>query len=157
MARRSAGILAYRLDRGEIEVLLIHPGGPYWQKRDFGAWQIPKGELLDNEAADAAAKREFAEETGWVLKGELYSLGEIRQHGGKTVTAFATEGAYSVSTLVSQTFDMEWPPHSGFMQSFPEIDRAEWFTLAQAHQKMLDSQRPFLDRLADLISRGEAV
>ncbi|NLS20439.1 NUDIX domain-containing protein [Rhizobium sp. P40RR-XXII] len=154
MARKSAGILVYRVDRGELEVLLVHPGGPYWQKRDIGAWQIPKGELFDNEEPDVAARREFVEETGWVLKEALYPLGEIRQHGGKSVTAFATEGAFLVSTLVSQAFDIEWPPHSGLTQSFPEVDRAEWFTVVQAYEKMLDSQRPFLDRLIDFISRG---
>ncbi|WP_168879173.1 NUDIX domain-containing protein [Rhizobium sp. P28RR-XV] len=103
MVQKSAGILAYRVDRSELEVLLVHPGGPYWQKRDIGAWQIPKGELFDNEEADVAARREFAEETGWILEGALYPLGEIRQHGGKSVMAFASEGAFSVSTFISQT------------------------------------------------------
>src|SRR4051794_15829527 len=119
----------YRGTVANLEVLLVHPGGPYWRKKDQGAWSIPKGEMNEGEDAELAARREFAEETGAALTGPLDPLGEIRQRGGKRVIAFAVEGDVDVQTIRSNTFEIEWPPNSGRMQSFPEIDRAEWFDL----------------------------
>lgn len=147
MARRSAGILAYRRRSGATEVLLVHPGGPYWSNKDLGAWSIPKGERSDAEDAAAAAQREFEEETGWRLEGPLLPLGECHQNGGKIVEAFATEASFDVTTLGSNLFEMEWPPRSGRTQSFPEVDRAEWLPLPEASRKIIAGQRPFLDRL----------
>jgi predicted NUDIX family NTP pyrophosphohydrolase len=131
--------------------ILVHPGGPYWRKKDEGAWSIPKGEMDEGEDAEVAARREFMEETGVALSGSLEQLGEIRQRGGKRVIAFAVEGDLDVQTIRSNTFEIEWPPKGGRMQSFPEIDRAEWFDLPSAHAKILDSQRPLLDQLAALV------
>ena len=131
---------------GTVFVLLVHPGGPFWQKRDAGAWSIPKGEF-EGEDAENAARREFAEETGVTLEGGLVPLGEARQKGGKLVTAFACEGDLDNSRLHSNSFEMEWPPNSGQMQSFPEVDRAGWFPLQQAREKIVEGQIPFLDRL----------
>jgi predicted NUDIX family NTP pyrophosphohydrolase len=150
----SAGILLYRRVHPKIEVLLVHPGGPYWRKKDEGAWSIPKGEIVEGENAEIAACREFLEETGIAVTGPLEPLGDIRQRGGKRVTAFAVEGDFNVDAIKSNTFEMEWPPKSGRMQSFPEIDRAAWFDLPAAHVKMLESQRSFLDRLVELVNRG---
>ena len=143
----------YRRAGAHLEVLLVHPGGPYWRKKDEGAWSIPKGEMGEGEAAELAARREFAEETGVDLSGPLDPLGEIRQRGGKRVIAFAIEGDVDVRTVKSNTFEIEWPPHSGRMQSFPEVDRAEWFDLPSAHLKLLEGQQPLLDRLPDLVRR----
>jgi predicted NUDIX family NTP pyrophosphohydrolase len=151
MTAKSAGILVYRIRAEGIEVLLVHPGGPFWARRDAGAWSIPKGEYFDVENAEDAARREFQEETGWTIDGGLKPLGEVRQKAGKIVTAFATEGDVDVAGLNSNRFEMEWPPKSGRIASFPEVDRAGWFTLAEAHEKMIDGQRPLLDRLARLI------
>jgi predicted NUDIX family NTP pyrophosphohydrolase len=145
----SAGILMYRQTGRGLEVLLAHPGGPFWRNRDEGAWSIPKGEMDEGEDAAAAARREFLEETGCTLEGALEPLGDIRQRGGKRVTAFAVEGDLDVDAIKSNTFEIEWPPKSGRMQSFPEIDRAAWFDLTAAHVKILESQRQLLDRLAD--------
>src|SRR5215510_2077820 len=124
MAAKSAGILLYRRVAGTIEVLLVHPGGPIWSRRDLGAWSIPKGEFDDGEAPEVAARREFAEELGIALAGELVPLGEVRQKAGKQVVAFAVEGDLDIAAIVSNSFEMEWPPRSGRKQSFPEIDRA---------------------------------
>jgi predicted NUDIX family NTP pyrophosphohydrolase len=145
----SAGILMYRQTGRGLEVLLVHPGGPFWQNKDEGAWSIPKGEMDEGEDAAAAARREFLEETGCTLEGALEPLGDIRQRGGKRVTAFAVEGDLDVDAIKSNTFEIEWPPKSGRMQSFPEIDRAAWFDLPAAHVKILESQRQLLDRLVD--------
>jgi predicted NUDIX family NTP pyrophosphohydrolase len=145
----SAGILMYRQTGRGLEVLLAHPGGPFWRNRDEGAWSIPKGEMDEGEDAAAAARREFLEETGCTLEGALEPLGDIRQRGGKRVTAFAVEGDLDVDAIKSNTFEIEWPPKSGRMQSFPEIDRAAWFDLPAAHVKILQSQRQLLDRLVD--------
>ncbi|TIY12193.1 MAG: NUDIX domain-containing protein [Mesorhizobium sp.] len=147
MAKRSAGILPYRRSSNELQVLLVHPGGPFWQSRDLGAWSIAKGEYGDDEQPEAAARREFVEETGWKLKGALLPLGELRQRGGKFITAFGVEGAFDAGSLRSNMFEMEWPPRSGRMQFFPEINRAEWFGLDMAREKLLVGQWPFLDRL----------
>ena len=151
MARRSAGILLHRGGADRREVLLVQPGGPFWAKRDDGAWSIPKGEYADGEDPLAAARREFEEELGSALPGdaELRALGEVRQKNGKRVAAWAAEGDLDASAARSNTFEMEWPPRSGRRQEFPEIDRAEWFTLAQAREKLLPAQAAFLDRLEE--------
>ena len=151
MPQRSAGILLHRDGPDGREVLLVHPGGPFWAKRDDGAWSIPKGEYADDEDPVAAARREFAEELGSPLPdaAELRELGEVRQKNGKRVRAWAAEGDLDASAAHSNTFEMEWPPRSGRRQEFPEIDRAEWFTLARARDKVLPAQAAFLDRLEE--------
>jgi predicted NUDIX family NTP pyrophosphohydrolase len=154
MAARSAGTLVYRKRTEAVEVLLVHPGGPFWQKRDLGAWSIPKGEYADHEDAEATARREFTEETGWTIAGEMTPLGDIRQKAGKTVTAFAAECDFDPATLESNSFEMEWPPRSGRVASFPEVDRAGWFSLADAREKIFEAQRPLLDRLEELLGGG---
>ncbi|WP_159592342.1 NUDIX domain-containing protein [Chelativorans xinjiangense] len=153
MARKSAGILPFRRRAGTVQVLLVHPGGPFWRKRDDGVWSIAKGEYGDDEQAEAAARREFTEETGWQVTVDLMQLGETRQAGGKYVTAFAVESDFDPTTLRSNVFEMEWPPRSGRMQSFPEIDRAEWFSLEKAREKLLAGQRPYIERLVRLLQR----
>jgi predicted NUDIX family NTP pyrophosphohydrolase len=147
--KRSAGILLHRRgSNGEREVLLVHPGGPFWAKKDAGVWSIPKGEYDDSEDARAAALREFAEEIGAPPPdGDLVALGEIRQRSGKTVVAWALEGDADADAIRSNTFTMEWPPRSGSMREFPEIDRAGWFGLDEAREKILPAQAPLLDRL----------
>lgn len=144
----SAGILAYRHTNDGIEVLLVHPGGPFWRNKDDGAWSIPKGEIGENEDPAVAARREFTEELGpSAIIGSLRSLGEVRQRGGKRVIAFASEGVFDPLTLASNSFEIEWPPQSGRMQSFPEVDRAEWYDLETARAKILAGQVDLLDRL----------
>jgi predicted NUDIX family NTP pyrophosphohydrolase len=138
----------YRRGAGRIEVLLVHPGGPYWRNKDHGAWSIPKGEYGPEEDAETAARREFAEELGFEASGALKPLGDIRQKGGKRVTAFALEGDLDASRVRSIHFEMEWPPRSGRMQSFPEVDRAAWFSLDEARERIIASQSALLDRLA---------
>jgi predicted NUDIX family NTP pyrophosphohydrolase len=145
----SAGILMYRQTGPGLEVLLVHPGGPFWRNKDQGAWSIPKGEMDEGEDAAVAARREFLEETGCTLSGPLEPLGDIRQRGGKRVTAFAVESDLDVEAIKSNTFEIEWPSKGGKMQSFPEIDAAAWFDLPTAHVKILESQRTLLDRLVD--------
>jgi predicted NUDIX family NTP pyrophosphohydrolase len=147
MPSASAGILLYRRAGGDILVLLVHPGGPFWAKRDLGAWSIPKGEFGEGEEPTAAARREFAEELGVEVAGELQPLGEIVQKAGKRVVGFAVEGDLDVAAIRSNNFEIEWPPRSGRTQSFPEIDRAEWFGLEAARTKIIPGQLPFLDRL----------
>ncbi|RXH35210.1 NUDIX hydrolase [Bradyrhizobium nanningense] len=149
MPSNSAGIVAYR-KRRKLEVLLVHPGGPFWRNKDLGAWSIPKGEYTDEEDAEIAARREFAEELGLELSAPLTALGQVKQRGGKLVTAFAAELDLDVRSVRSNTFEMEWPPRSGKQQAFPEVDRAEWFTLDAARAKINAGQRPLLDRLAQL-------
>ena len=153
MTRRSAGILAYRR-RDSLEVLLGHPGGPFWSRRDEGSWSILKGEYEGGENPEAAALREFTEETGWVTIAPLEPLGEIKQRGGKVVTAYAVQADFDPATLNSNTFKMEWPPGSSRMRSFPEIDRVQWFTLAEAGSKVVPGQAGFLDRLAAGLPRA---
>lgn len=147
--KESAGLLLFR-HRGTLQVLLAHPGGPYWRKKDDGAWTIPKGEINDNEDPYGAAVREFTEETGFLPQGEPLSLGSLRQAGGKLVHAWAVQGDFDPRTLVSNSFSMEWPPRSGEMGVFPEIDRADWFDLPEARRKILKSQLVFLQRLESL-------
>jgi len=156
MAKRSAGILLYRSSplRGELQVLLVHPGGPFFVRRDEGVWSIPKGEYGDDEDARTAALREFAEETGTVLDGavvELHDLGEVRQGSGKRVRAWAAAGDLDASAIVSNTFELEWPPRSGRRQEVPEVDRAEWFAIAEARGRILPAQQPLIDRLVELL------
>jgi predicted NUDIX family NTP pyrophosphohydrolase len=149
MARRSAGIALYRRSGPELEVLLVHPGGPLWARRDTGAWSIPKGEYGEDEEPEAAARREFAEELGAPApEGELIDLGEVRQQGGKLVRAWAAAGDLDAGAIHSNTFALEWPPRSGRISEFPEVDRAQWFTLAQAGERIVDAQRALLERLA---------
>jgi predicted NUDIX family NTP pyrophosphohydrolase len=148
--KRSAGILLHRRRDGAHEVLLVHPGGPFWAKKDAGAWSIPKGEYEDGEDARACALREFAEELGSPPPdGELVDLGEVRQRGGKVVTAWALAGDADADAIHSNTFTMEWPPRSGTMREFPEVDRAAWFGLDEARERILPAQAPLLDRLAE--------
>jgi len=149
MAKRSAGILLYKRSAGGLLVLLAHPGGPFWQKRDLGAWTIPKGEYESGELPEDAARREFREELGIEAIGTLQPLGEVAQKGGKLVTAFALEGDFDVSVLRSNTFEFEWPPRSGRTGTFPEVDKVEWMTLETARKKILPGQMPLLDRLVE--------
>jgi predicted NUDIX family NTP pyrophosphohydrolase len=143
----------YRGAGQALEVLLVHPGGPFWRNKDDGAWSIPKGEIDAGEDPESVARREFMEELGSAPAGPLRPLGEIRQRGGKRVHSFALQGDLDVSTVASNTFEMEWPPKSGRTRTFPEVDRAEWFALPVARMKILEGQRPLLDRLQQLVSR----
>lgn len=156
MAILSAGIILFETGNEGLRVLLVHPGGPYWTKRDFGAWSIPKGEYMSDESAEDAARRELAEETGLVLTLPLTSLGEARQPSGKRITAFAAEAAFDIATLRSNLFEMEWPPKSGHKQSFPEVDRAAWFSIADARRHIIPGQGIFLDRLTALVPLGQS-
>jgi predicted NUDIX family NTP pyrophosphohydrolase len=151
MAAKSAGLLMYKAGGAGFSVLLVHPGGPFWRRKDEGAWSIPKGEVEAGEDTAAAARREFAEELGVTPLGPLESLGTIRQASGKRVEAFAIEGDLDPYAIQSNGFEIEWPPHSGQMQVFPEIDRAAWFALPVARQKILAAQTPLLDRLENLV------
>jgi len=147
--RRSAGIVLFRRTPDGIEVLLGHMGGPFWAKKDEGAWSIPKGEHTDDEEPIAAARREFTEELGLpVPEGEFVHLGEVRQPGGKIITVWALEGELDPSEVVPGTFEMQWPPRSGRMQQFPELDRVQWFDLGTAARKIVAAQQALLDRLA---------
>jgi predicted NUDIX family NTP pyrophosphohydrolase len=150
MAKRSAGILMYRRRDGELQVLLGHPGGPFWAKKDAGAWSIPKGEIDAGEDPLAAAKREFTEETGLRPDGDLVALTPIRQKGGKVVLAWAIEGDCDARAIESNVFSMEWPPKSGKMAEFPEIDRAEWFSLDEARRRINPGQLPFIEELQEV-------
>jgi predicted NUDIX family NTP pyrophosphohydrolase len=159
MAKRSAGVLLWKRERGEIRVLLLHPGGPFWAKKDDGAWSIPKGEFNDGEDALAVARRELVEELGPTAKAlaaapddAFVPLGEIKQKGGKLVTAFALEADFDVTQLASNNFELEWPPRSGRKRAFPEVDRAGWFTLDAARVKILASQLMFVTRVAERIA-----
>jgi predicted NUDIX family NTP pyrophosphohydrolase len=151
MATTSAGLLLYRRREGTLEVMLVHPGGPFWQKRDDGAWSIPKGELAQGEIDVDGARREFQEELGLPAPGgEVASLGSVRQSGGKTVYAWAVEGDLDVTEAHSNTFEVEWPPRSGTMQRFPEVDRAAWFDVDEARRKLIPAQAAFVERLEGL-------
>jgi predicted NUDIX family NTP pyrophosphohydrolase len=146
--RRSAGIVLYRAGDGGLEVLLVHPGGPFWAKKDLGAWSIPKGEYEPGEDPQACALREFEEETGTALEAQaLVELGAVVQKAGKEVTAWAARGDLDPAGVRSNSFTMEWPPRSGRQQEFPEIDRAEWFALDEARAKLVAAQAELLDRL----------
>jgi predicted NUDIX family NTP pyrophosphohydrolase len=151
MPKRSAGILLYRRT-GALEVLLVHPGGPFWAKKDLGAWSIPKGEYEEGEDPQATAVRELEEETGHRLEPRgLLELGSIRQRGGKILTAWAAPGDLDAAAITSNTFIMEWPPRSGRQREFPEVDRAGWFELPAARDKLLAAQAELLDRLVSAL------
>ena len=143
----SAGLLLYRRSPGGLEVFLVHPGGPFWAKKDLGVWSIPKGELEPDEDPLAAARREFEEETGFQISGEFRPLAPLKQPSGKTVYAWAVEGDWDPSGLKSNTFSLEWPPHSGLQREFPEVDRAAWFPLDEAKRKILPGQVGFIESL----------
>jgi predicted NUDIX family NTP pyrophosphohydrolase len=147
MKKRSAGILMYRRPGPELEVLLVHPGGPFWAKKDLGAWSIPKGEYEESEEPLAAAKREFREELGVEADGAFVELGTLVQPSRKEIAAWAVEGDFVVEELKSNTFEMEWPPKSGRKRQFPEVDRAGWFGLEEARGKILRGQAEFIERL----------
>ena len=147
MPTTSAGILLYRYRDAGLEVFLVHPGGPFWAKKDQAAWSIPKGEISGDEDPLRAAKREFEEETGIRVEGPFTDLGALRQSGNKTVSAYAAEGDCDPKGISSNTFEMEWPPNSGRKQRFPEVDRAVWFPLETAREKLHKGQVGFLDRL----------
>jgi predicted NUDIX family NTP pyrophosphohydrolase len=155
MARRSAGLLLYRRRDGAVELLLVHPGGPLWARRDAGAWSIPKGEVGQGEDPRAVALREFEEETGHPPpRGELVALGEVRQRGGKLVSAWAVAGDLDPAAITSNTFTLEWPPRSGNRREFPEVDRAGWFDPATAREKLLAAQAELVDRLLAALGGG---
>ena len=145
--KQSAGILLYRLENKTLEIFLVHPGGPFFAKKDAHVWSIPKGEFNEEEEPLDVAKREFEEETGQKIKGDFLALKPIKQKGGKTVFAWAVEGNIDISKIVSNTFTIEWPPKSGKMKAFPEIDKGEWFTLSIAKEKINESQAALLDEL----------
>ncbi len=151
MKKRSAGILLYRRAETGIEVFLVHPGGPFWKKKDLGAWSLPKGEYDDGEDPLACAKREFTEETGCVVDGDFIFLGELKQAGGKIVTAWALEHDLDPALVKSNTFSMEWPPHSGKTREFPEVDAGAWFSLSAAREKLTKGQSEFIARLEEKI------
>lgn len=163
MVKRSAGILLYRVldsgnvDAGGVEVLIVHPGGPLWGRRDAGAWSLPKGEYLEDEEPLVAAVREFSEETGGAVDpAKAVGLGSVTQKNGKIVTAWAVEGEFDVTALVSNHFEIEWPPGSGAVRSFPEIDRALWSTPEVAREKLNPAQVAFVERLLRYVSDGVA-
>lgn len=151
--KRSAGLLVYRRRAGELEVFLVHPGGPLWARKDLGAWSIPKGELDPGEEPLAAARRELEEETGFRADGPFRSLAPVRQKGGKEVVAWACPGEIDAAATRSNTFALEWPPGSGRTAEFPEVDRASWFGLAAARARILGGQVPLLDELERILRR----
>ncbi len=158
MPKLSAGLLLYRYRERRLEVFLVHPGGPFWKNKDLGSWSLPKGEYESGENPLQAAQREFREETGFAPPPAAHQaayipLGEIRQPGGKLVTAWAVEGDCAAEEISSNTFELEWPPKSGRMQQFPEVDRAAWFSLADAVTKILPGQSAFLEILASHLNR----
>jgi predicted NUDIX family NTP pyrophosphohydrolase len=151
MVKKSAGLLMYRLQNRGLEVLLVHSGGPYWVNRCWQAWTIPKGEIDPGEDPFAAAQREFFEETGLLPQGEFHPLQPVRQAGGKLVFAWAFEGNFNPADLHSNTFTLEWPPRSGILREFPEVDQAAWFSLEEAKQRIIKAQGQFLDELVRLL------
>jgi predicted NUDIX family NTP pyrophosphohydrolase len=155
MARKqSAGILLYRFRDSELGIFLVHPGGPFWAKKDAGAWSIPKGEFAADENPLAAAKREFAEETGCAIDGNFVELPPVKQPGGKLVYVWAVEGDCNAESIKSNLFTLEWPPRSGKRKEFPEVDRAGWFDLKLAKEKILKGQLVFLEQLQRMLVRG---
>jgi predicted NUDIX family NTP pyrophosphohydrolase len=156
LPKQAAGILLYRQSTRGLEVLLAHPGGPLWARKDLGAWTIPKGQFGDDESALDAAKREFSEEMGSPATGEFAGLGSIRQPSGKVVHAFTARSDFDVQTVKSNLFTLEWPPRSGRTGQFPEVDRAGWFPIEEARKKILRGQEPFIDRLLTLLKATAA-
>lgn len=157
MPKRSAGVLLYRVTDGSVDVLIGHPGGPFWAKKDEGAWSIPKGEYVEGEDPWAAAQREFREELGKQLPdGPRIDLGPLKQPSGKIITAFGVRGDLDLDGTVSNTFELEWPKGSGNVREYPEIDRVGWFCVSEARSKLLKGQRPLLDRLLDAVGGGES-
>lgn len=155
MTKHSAGILMFRFRDSSLEVFLVHPGGPFWAKKDEGVWSIPKGEFnIDSEDPLEAAKREFEEETGFILEGDFIPLDTLKQSSMKIVHAWAVEGDCDAAKIKSNTFSMEWPPRSGKQQEFPEVDRAGWFDIETAKIKILKGQRPFIDRLLEKMEKS---
>lgn len=152
MARQSAGILLYRIKSDGLQVFLVHPGGPFWKNKNEGAWSVPKGEFLDDEDALLAARREFQEETSQAIDGDFIKLNPVKQKSGKIIHAWAVEGDIDESSIVSNTFPLEWPPKSGKMIDVPEIDKAEWFNVVTAKQKINPAQAALIDELVDLIN-----
>jgi len=150
MAKQAAGILLYRRGRAGLDVLLAHPGGPLWARKDAGAWTLPKGQFTDSELPLDAAKREFEEEMGSAPSGEFQSLGSIKQPSGKVIHAWAVESDFDIRTVRSNLFELEWPPKSGVKAEFPEIDRAGWFAIAEARIKIIKGQEPFIGRLLEI-------
>jgi predicted NUDIX family NTP pyrophosphohydrolase len=151
MPKKSSGLLVYRYTPGQPEVFLVHMGGPFWAKKDQGAWSIPKGEFEDEEDPLSAAIREFKEETGSEITGDFHPLEPIKQSGGKIVFAWSIEGDVDASTIKSNLFEMEWPPRSGIKKMFPEVDRAAWFSFSEAREKIIKGQQPLLDQLEKLL------
>ena len=151
MQKQSAGILLYRITNNQLQVFLVHPGGPFFKNKDEGSWSIPKGEFLNDEDALTAARREFEEETGSTIDGNFISLGSIKQKSGKIVYAWAVEGEIDHQNIFSNTCEVEWPPRSGKQITIPEVDRAEWFETPTAKQKINPAQAELIDRLASLI------
>lgn len=149
--RKSAGLLMYRVRDGQLQVLIVHPGGPFWARKDAGSWFVPKGEIEDGEDEFVAAQREFREETGVIPAGPFLDIGEVAHKSGKRVRAWAFAGDCDAAAIVSNTFEMEWPPHSGRMQSFPEIDRAEFVNALTARRKLNPSEYDFVERLQDAL------
>lgn len=156
MAKLSAGLLLFRRVNRDLEIFLVHPGGPFWAKKDEGAWSLPKGEYSEGENPLLAAKREFQEETSLSVDGDFIPLGELRQPGGKIVSAWALENDVDPGLLKSNTFSMEWPPKSGKIREFPEVDRAGWFTVSEARAKLLKGQVSFIDRLSEKLRMNVA-
>jgi predicted NUDIX family NTP pyrophosphohydrolase len=153
--KRSAGILMYRFRRAGLQVLLVHPGGPFWAKKDLGAWSIPKGEFGPEEDAFGAAKREFREELGQTVQGRFIPLEPVRQRAGKVVHAWAVEGDLDADRVESNEFELEWPPKSGRIERFPEVDRAEWFDLETARSKINQGQVRLIEQLETLVVAGQ--
>ena len=151
MGKKSAGLLMYRYRDLSLEVFLVHPGGPFWAKKDEGAWSIPKGEYADEEDPLTAAKREFEEETGCEAAGDFIPLSPLKQPGGKVISAWAFEGDCRADTIKSNTFTLEWPPRSGRQAQFPEVDRAAWFSIEQAKKMILKGQVDFIEELCALV------
>jgi predicted NUDIX family NTP pyrophosphohydrolase len=154
MPRRSAGILLYRRRHRQLEIFLVHMGGPFWENRDEGAWTIPKGEYAETEDPRAAALREFEEETGYRIEGDLVELQPVRQAGGKIVHAWAVEGDVDAGNIRSNTFNVEWPPNSGRWQAYPEVDRAAWFDPPMARAKIIAAQRALIDEIERFLGAG---
>ena len=153
IAKLSAGLLLYRKNQSKTEVFLVHPGGPYWKSKDEGVWSIPKGEFNEDEDPLDAAKREFFEETGTIISGEFFELQSVKLKSGKKVFAWIIEKNIEAENIVSNNFEMEWPPRSGKFQSFPEVDKGEWMTIEKAKKKINMGQKSFLEQLQQILER----